>query len=589
MLLDLQEYVMSSNLLQRIIPTVKLKKSIGRLRKKISTENNKLKESPKESQQALSLASPKWSGVYCELPSYLQDLHKSTLVCETHDNITSEAERQYVSGLVEKLPVGAKNAMLHLLGQATVIPQTIRKFVEMLMLVLPENLNDLIRASALERLKNMKLTEYSSVYAFVWEHRRLTSICQCSDQKAFQLFLKSIVAALRVAISGTNIGYKTLELCFQYEHYHIDEQPEIISLDRHHDRTLFASHIPAKLFYKILAKTSEKLDSVDLGMPIWPVRPLKGNKLQTLETELHPTTDYAWGLQRTNNPAGDLMLNKGFLFFNQRLCVSQSHQMDIAKHWGKCFRSTETDTHLFGLLLGNSLAPEPVCDLVTDSMRPRSNSSNDLNSTSQIPSRRYGPWKIVAITIIENVGRSRDILYLTCCETYEIVLCSIPKSDSLSSHELIQNHLYGIMHQLGYPLVLLVDRSQALVRRDVYRYWRSHGITVYYSSIYEDTHMPRTLLGIYQMLVRKCIEQNGFNIDNLESFTHVFNHYVNSSSLYTADLTPETFYLIQGIRQLVSTETYLTDTINESRSDIEFIISQPPLNSDLRLIVPWTS
>lgn len=124
-------------------PTLAVRKSLSRLRPKGSTTETPLPV-------LCSMACPTWSGQYYELPLYLRQLRASAELFATYSTPTADSERQYVAQLVLRLPAGVRNSMLDLVGQPGFAIPSVLKFLEMLLLVLPENLGELIRASVPE-------------------------------------------------------------------------------------------------------------------------------------------------------------------------------------------------------------------------------------------------------------------------------------------------------------------------------------------------------------------------------------------------------------------------------------------------------
>lgn len=151
-------------------------------------------------------------------------------------------------------------------------PTTIDEYMDSLLRMLPKEWPELASSAALNRMTALRYPSFASFQHFLWEFRRLKLVAQCSDRKAFLIFLAIIPTDLRMAISRSGIAqYSQLIRVEEYDNAStkglvVDSRVrKPLRLDLHKDRLLFALHIPSRLFNKIVKSKHKLIDSIAMS------------------------------------------------------------------------------------------------------------------------------------------------------------------------------------------------------------------------------------------------------------------------------------------------------------------------------------
>ncbi|VVT57180.1 uncharacterized protein SAPINGB_P005574 [Magnusiomyces paraingens] len=424
---------------------------------------------------------PVWSGDYCDLPLYFVLVRKhspdqltslptpaqsstslsrrSSLVAQNlfrkkksinnfngHSNLSSPssslkngetANSQELAVYIYQLILALPNAYRDQFNAP--FPQNIEEYMDSLLRVLPKEWPELASSAALNRMTALRYPSFASFQHFLWEFRRLKLVAQCSDRKAFLIFLAIIPTDLRIAISRSGINqYSQL---IRVEEYDTPSTKVLISdprnrkslrLDLHKDRLLFALHIPSRLFNKIIKSKHKLIDSIAMswanlslekdgttGSPaiISKYNPrisqiLYESENGTIKSEntgqqlskkspsyVHITsssksmplfvravTEKQKSTGNTSGNTSEVVICDNIIFYNGKIHLNQGLITSIIKHWYHCFTSSiqQADIQIFDLLVGNSFSYKPFFDF-SNIIKAKPDRNSKIRDTSKTP------------------------------------------------------------------------------------------------------------------------------------------------------------------------------------------------------------
>lgn len=612
-------------------------------------------------------SAPTWNGKYYSLPDYFASIHATAMSFQAAKNtfylkqqqaesesslkgklfkVYSRAQRQikkqlgeiyateatFVRAVIKNLPDGVKDAFAQItdifdcleqpcIGKANQVV-TIDTFLEVFMQALPEKLPQLVHQSCYEQLQELDLCKFLSIHAFVWKYKKLVKQAGLEKSKAFEdYFLNAITPSLRVAFASNKepITEDILEKSNCFEGWRVGEskaKPRVVATQHHHDKLLFLSYVPTTLFLEIIKFTMQYYDT-PYAYSV---------KSRSSIAYINDEDTISWDSDPTFATFSNIKYKQGLIFQDRfKLHVSPVQFAQVIQFWAKCLYQTTNNVCFFNKFVAHGFMSKPEHLVEVTFCNPSATFKSVINTNYSAPIvvepgqekfvRRYSPWKIVAMAVYADLDDDHIVLMMTCTETYEIELLSIPKPSNgsqLSCTDLFDQFLYRHFHRKGYPDAILVPRHPILVNiiHEFTDTMSDHGTSVYFD-IAADSR-TRSLQGAHAQFLELVLLHEDIDIGNTASLTALAQRFsqqslavctpIYSASLYSFAASIAKEAMINAVDWLRCVKHHcrnMEDLQNTMATGLEtkyqpvgslqseLVIQQPKFLRDFLIPVPW--
>lgn len=612
-------------------------------------------------------SAPTWNGKYYSLPDYFASIHATAMSFQAARNkfylkqqqaklesslkgklfkVYSQSQRQtkkqlgeidvteatFVRAVIKNLPDSINDKFAQItnvfdcleqssVGKANQIV-TIDAFLEVFMRALPEKLPQLVRQSCCEQLQELDLCKFPSVHAFFWKYKKLVKQAGLEKCNAFEdYFINAITPSLRVAIASNEklITEDILEKTNRFEGWRVGDsmvKPRVVATQYHHDKLLFLSYVPTTLFLDIIKFTVQHYD------PTYAYSTKSRGSIAYINDE----DTISWDSDPTFASYSNIKYNQGLIFQDKfKLHVSPIQFAQVIQFWAKCLYQTTNNICFFNKFVAYGFMSKPGDLGQVTLCNPFATRESGINANYSAPVvvepgqekfvRRYPPWKIVAMAVYADLDDDHIVLMMTCTETYEIELLSIPKPSNgsqLSCTYLFDQFLYRHFHRKGYPDAILAPRHSILVNiiHEFTDTMLSHGISVYFD-IAADSR-TRSLQGAHAQFLELVLLHEDIDIGNTGMLTTLAQRFsqqslavctpIYSASLYSFAASVAKDAMIDAVDWLRHVEYHCRNmedlqnamitglkTQNQPGGSLqsELVIQQPKFLRDPLIPVPW--